>query len=146
MSTLLQLNTSLFSTSGQSSRLAEQFVARWRAAHPAGRVIVRDLARDPVPHLTAERFQAFLAKPDERTPAQQATIEQDRQWQSSATGSWDREALRRCVQLGGGSEEFFQDVFNELGAKFAREQKAIAAGNFHAASGSLFYLVSGRKR
>ena len=76
MNTLLQLNTSLFSTSGQSSRLAEQFVARWRAAHPAGRVIVRDLARNPVPHLTAERFQAFLAKPGERTPAQQAIVDE----------------------------------------------------------------------
>jgi FMN-dependent NADH-azoreductase len=76
MTTLLQLNTSLFSTSGQSSRLAEDFVARWRAAHPAGRVIVRDLARDPVPHLTAARFQAFLAKPGERTPAQQAIVDE----------------------------------------------------------------------
>jgi hypothetical protein len=29
MSTLLQLNTSLFSSDGQSSRLADQFVAAW---------------------------------------------------------------------------------------------------------------------
>jgi FMN-dependent NADH-azoreductase len=74
MSTLLQLNSSLFSAGGQSSRLADQFVAQWRAAHPDGDVIVRDLARDPVPHLTAERFQAFLATPEERTPAQQAIV------------------------------------------------------------------------
>jgi FMN-dependent NADH-azoreductase len=74
MSTLLQLNTSLFSGDGQSSRLAEQFVADWRAGHPHGEVIVRDLARDPVPHLTAERFQAFLAQPGERTPAQRAIV------------------------------------------------------------------------
>jgi FMN-dependent NADH-azoreductase len=74
MSTLLQLNTSLFSGDGQSSRLAEQFIAGWRASHPHGEVIVRDLARDPVPHLTAERFQAFLAQPGERTPAQQAIV------------------------------------------------------------------------
>jgi FMN-dependent NADH-azoreductase len=76
MSTLLQLNTSLFSTGGQSSRLADQFVADWRAANPAGRVIVRDLARDPVPHLSAERFQAFLAKPGERTPGQRAFVDE----------------------------------------------------------------------
>jgi FMN-dependent NADH-azoreductase len=38
-----------------------------RRAHNAGAtVVVRDLARDPVPHLTAERFQAFLTKPEER--------------------------------------------------------------------------------
>src|SRR5258708_7242755 len=72
MKTLLQINASLFSDGGQSSRLADAFVARWRAANPAGQVIVRDLARDPVPHLTAERFQAFLAKPEERSAEQHA--------------------------------------------------------------------------
>jgi FMN-dependent NADH-azoreductase len=76
MNTLLQLNSSLFSTDGQSSGLADQFVAQWRAAHPDGAVIVRDLARDPVPHLTGERFLAFLAKPGEHTPAQQAIVDE----------------------------------------------------------------------
>ena len=75
MSTLLQLNTSLFSTGGQSSRLADEFVAGWRASHPGSKVIVRDLAHDPVPHLSAERFQAFLAKPEERTPNQRAVAD-----------------------------------------------------------------------
>jgi FMN-dependent NADH-azoreductase len=56
MKTLLQLNSSLYSTDGQSSRLADQFVAAWRAANPRGEVIVRDLAGNPVPHLTAERL------------------------------------------------------------------------------------------
>jgi len=75
MSTLLQLNTSLFSTGGQSSKLADEFVAGWRASHPGSKVIVRDLAHDPVPHLSAERFQAFLAKPEERTPDQRAVVD-----------------------------------------------------------------------
>ena len=67
MKTLLQLNTSLFSDGGQSSRLAARFVADWRASNPGGAVIARDLARDPVPHLTAERFQSFLTPAGERT-------------------------------------------------------------------------------
>ena len=75
MSTLLQLNTSLFSTGGQSSKLADEFVARWLANHPGSHIVVRDLARDPVPHLSAERFQAFVAKPEERTPDQQAVVD-----------------------------------------------------------------------
>jgi FMN-dependent NADH-azoreductase len=75
MTTLLQLNTSLFSNEGQSSRLADEFVAEWRDAHPEGDVIVRDLATAPVPHLTAQRFQAFLAKPEDRTDAQRAEAE-----------------------------------------------------------------------
>lgn len=74
MPTLLQINASIFSTGGQSSRLAEQFVAGWQRKHPDNHVIVRDLASDPVPHLSAERFQAFLQKPDARTPAEQAVV------------------------------------------------------------------------
>ena len=74
MSTLLQLNTSLFSKGGQSTRLADEFVAAGRADNPKAKVIVRDLARDPVPHLTAERFGALIAKPDERSAEQQAVV------------------------------------------------------------------------
>jgi FMN-dependent NADH-azoreductase len=69
MTTLL-LKTSLFGDAGQSSQLATDF-----AAKRGGRLIVRDLAKDPVPHLTGERFQAFLAKPEARTPEQQAVVD-----------------------------------------------------------------------
>ena len=75
MKTLLQIQSSIFSGGGQSSRLAERFVAAWRASNPGGKVIVRDLATEPVPHLDAARFGAFLAKPGERTPAQQAVVD-----------------------------------------------------------------------
>jgi FMN-dependent NADH-azoreductase len=74
MKTLLQINTSLFSDHGQSSRLAASVVAQWQAANPGSPVVTRDLGREPVPHLTAERFQAFLAKPGERTPEQAAHV------------------------------------------------------------------------
>ncbi|MGH8502713.1 MAG: FMN-dependent NADH-azoreductase [Gammaproteobacteria bacterium] len=74
MKTLLQLNTSLFSSGGQSSRLADQFVAIWRDRNPEAKVITRDLAADPVPHLTAEGFQAFLATPAQRTGDQRAIV------------------------------------------------------------------------
>ena len=75
MSTLLQLNTSLFSSNGQSSQLADKFVAAWKAKNPDGRVVARDLAGAPVPHLDAPRFLAFLAKPEERTAEQQAVVD-----------------------------------------------------------------------
>jgi len=73
--TLLYISTSIFSAEGQSSRLAERFIAAWRASNPGGEVVERDLARDSVPHLDAERFGAFLAKPEARTSAQKAIIE-----------------------------------------------------------------------
>lgn len=74
MKTLLQLNSSLFSHQGESSRLADDFVATWRARNPAGRVIRRDLAAEPVPHLDGARFLSFLAKPEERSAEQEAAV------------------------------------------------------------------------
>jgi FMN-dependent NADH-azoreductase len=74
MNTLLQINASLAGANGQSSLLADRFVADWRVQHPEGRVVKRDLAADPVPHLTAQRFQAFLSKPDALTDEQRAEI------------------------------------------------------------------------
>ncbi|HEX9275624.1 MAG TPA: FMN-dependent NADH-azoreductase [Casimicrobiaceae bacterium] len=72
---LLQINASIFSKHGQSTRLADEFVAAWRASNPRAEVIVRDLAEDTVPHLDAERFGAFLAKPGERSLEQQAVVD-----------------------------------------------------------------------
>ena len=74
MTTLLQLTSSLSSTDGQSSRLAQEFVDAWRAANPGANVITRDLAHSPVPHLDAARFGAFLAKPESRTLEQRSVI------------------------------------------------------------------------
>lgn len=72
MNTLLQINTSLFSEEGHSSRLAHRLVQTWRSRYPEDRVIVRDLAKDPPPHLTAERVRAFATPPDARTGEQRA--------------------------------------------------------------------------
>jgi FMN-dependent NADH-azoreductase len=74
MSTLLLVQASLYGAQGQSSQLAERFVADWRKSNPGGRVIVRDLAEDPAPHLTAERFQAFSTAAENRTPQQQEAV------------------------------------------------------------------------
>ncbi|MGH8442708.1 MAG: FMN-dependent NADH-azoreductase [Nevskiaceae bacterium] len=75
MTTILKINSSIYSTDGQSSQLAGQFVDALREREPGARVIERDLAREPIPHLDAARFQAFLTKPEERTAGQQAVVE-----------------------------------------------------------------------
>ena len=75
MTTLLQINASIHNDSGQSSRLANQFVDTFRARYPDAKVVVRDVAAaEPVPHLTAERFGAFITKPEERNVAQHAVV------------------------------------------------------------------------
>jgi FMN-dependent NADH-azoreductase len=70
--TLLQVNASLYSNDGQTTKLADQFVAGWRRQNPGATTIVRDLAKEAVPHLTAERFQAFITPAAERSAEQRA--------------------------------------------------------------------------
>jgi FMN-dependent NADH-azoreductase len=75
MTTLLQINASINTGNGQSSQLANQFVAAFRKGHPDARIVVRDVAAaDPVPHLNAERFAAFITKPEERSAAEHNVV------------------------------------------------------------------------
>jgi FMN-dependent NADH-azoreductase len=74
MQALLQLNSSIFSAHGSSSKLADQFVADYRAENPDTSLVVRDLGREPVPHLTAERFQALHSAPEQRSSAQAEVV------------------------------------------------------------------------
>jgi FMN-dependent NADH-azoreductase len=75
MTTLLQINASLNNGNGQSSRLANQFVAAYRRRHPGAKIVERDVAAaEPVPHLNAERFGSFITKPEERSAAQRAVV------------------------------------------------------------------------
>lgn len=71
MKKVLQLNASIFSDEGQSSRLADEFVAAWhKRARGELSVTRRDFALAPIPHLTAERFSAALTPAENRSPAQ----------------------------------------------------------------------------
>jgi FMN-dependent NADH-azoreductase len=74
MNTLLKIQSSLYKDQGQSSILVNQFADRWLAQHPEGKIISRDLAANPVPHLDRERFQAFLTTANERTAAQKQAV------------------------------------------------------------------------
>ncbi|NIM43793.1 MAG: FMN-dependent NADH-azoreductase [Hydrogenophaga sp.] len=74
MKTLLLIRSSLLLGNSQSNRLADRYVAAWQAAHPEGRVVVRDLAQNPVPHLDLARVGAFSTPAEQRTPEQQALV------------------------------------------------------------------------
>ena len=49
-------------------------LAALRKEEPDAKLILRDLARDPVPHLDADRFGAFIARPEARTLQQDAFV------------------------------------------------------------------------
>ena len=75
MTTLLQINASLNNGKGQSSQLANQFVAAFQRNRPGTKLLKRDVAAaDQVPHLDGERFGAFITKPEERTVDQRAVV------------------------------------------------------------------------
>src|SRR5262245_16244114 len=75
MNTLLKITASFAGDTASSSRLADRYAADWLARHPGGRIITRDLAKTPVPHLDAERFGAFLSNPEQRSAEQQAVVD-----------------------------------------------------------------------
>jgi FMN-dependent NADH-azoreductase len=75
MTTLLQINASLHNGHGHSSQLANHFVAAFQNRYPETRIVKRDVAAgDPVPHLSAERFGAFITKSEDRTLEQHAVV------------------------------------------------------------------------
>lgn len=61
MKTLLRIDASAQTTRSHSRALADYYEARWRAHHPRGRVIARDLLREPPPHLDEETIGVFYA-------------------------------------------------------------------------------------
>lgn len=80
MNNILQINSSIYTEAGTgqgaSSQLATEFVAQLRVGNPGAKVVVRELARNPIPHLDEARFGAFLAKPEARTPGQREIVRQ----------------------------------------------------------------------
>jgi FMN-dependent NADH-azoreductase len=74
--TLLQINTSLSGELGASTQLGDALVQRWLRQNPGGRVIRRDLAAQPLPHLDGARFGAFSTPAAERSPQQQAVVDE----------------------------------------------------------------------
>lgn len=75
MKNVLRIQTSLFGANGQSSKLADRFIDDFRKEHGELRVVTRDLAAEPIPALTLERFQALIAKPEERSAEQQSVVD-----------------------------------------------------------------------
>jgi FMN-dependent NADH-azoreductase len=71
MATLLHIDSSVFPGEASSSRsVADAFRKAWEEQHPEGAVIYRDVAANPVPHITADAHTAGFAAPSERTPGQ----------------------------------------------------------------------------
>ncbi|MDH6629077.1 FMN-dependent NADH-azoreductase [Streptomyces sp. LBL] len=75
MATLLHIDSSAFPDEASSSRsVAAAFREAWEEQYPGGTVIYRDVAANPVPHITADAWSAGYVAPSERTPEQSAAF------------------------------------------------------------------------
>jgi len=75
MSTLLKITASISGPQSQSTQLADSFIESWLQRNSAGRVVTRDLAREAIPHLTAERFQALSGAARELSEEQRIALD-----------------------------------------------------------------------
>ena len=62
-----------------SRELTQAFIAQWKAAHPEDSVQVRDLARQPVPHLDATLLGGWMKPEADRSPAEAQALARSNQ-------------------------------------------------------------------
>ncbi|MFG2309017.1 FMN-dependent NADH-azoreductase [Streptomyces sp. NPDC048566] len=75
MATLLHIDSSVLPGAASASRtVTDAFRTAWQEQHPEGEVVYRDLAAEPVPHITAEAHTAGFAAPDAHSPEQAAAF------------------------------------------------------------------------
>ena len=54
--------------------MTRRFVSKWRAAHPGGEVLVRDLQETELPFVTAPWLQAYFTPPEQHSPAMKEAL------------------------------------------------------------------------
>lgn len=76
MKTVLSINSSILGDSSQSRQLSKHLLERIKKTNPGVKIVERDLANDPLPHLNGEQFSAFITPPEQRTDAQKTLASQ----------------------------------------------------------------------
>ncbi|MDH6128638.1 NAD(P)H-dependent oxidoreductase [Kitasatospora sp. GP82] len=74
MATLLHLDSSALPQGSASRDVTATFRKAWEEQHPEGKVVYRDLAAEPLPHLTAAGVSAPFTDPADRTEEQNAAL------------------------------------------------------------------------
>jgi len=75
MTTLLRLDTSLFSGHGVSTQLSEELVSKLREENAELKVIHRNFAEQAVPHLDGEWLQALMTPTEKRNESQHSKVD-----------------------------------------------------------------------
>jgi FMN-dependent NADH-azoreductase len=74
MATLLHVDSSARQSTSVSRQLSTSLVAHWQRHFPNGRVIVRDLAASPLPHVTEAQVGAYFTPAEQRTDEQKTAL------------------------------------------------------------------------
>jgi len=74
MGKLLFVTSSIFGADSKSRQLGQAFVDKWLAQHPDTSVIERDLAAEPLPHITGATMAAIFTPADKRSPEQAEAV------------------------------------------------------------------------
>jgi FMN-dependent NADH-azoreductase len=74
MANVLVIESSARQQGSISRQLTEQFIANWRAAHPADQIKVRDLAVDQVPHLDANLLGGWMTPAEQQSEPEQTAL------------------------------------------------------------------------
>ncbi|MYM40065.1 FMN-dependent NADH-azoreductase [Duganella qianjiadongensis] len=74
MASLLHIDSSVRQQGSLSRQLGGEFLAKWQAANPDGKIVTRDLAANPVPHLTEQMLGAYFTPAEQRNAEQAHTI------------------------------------------------------------------------
>jgi FMN-dependent NADH-azoreductase len=75
MSSILHINSSARNVGSVSRQLTAELLNKLKAARPADVVVERDLAANPVPHLSEQLIGAFFTPTEHRSPQQIQTLQ-----------------------------------------------------------------------
>ena len=108
MSRILVIESSARQQGSVSRQLTADFIAQWQAAHPQDEVTVRDLAKQPVPHLDETLLAGWMKPAEQQNDAEKAA--------AAARGkAWaPTTAPRRRRPSGGGDGDETRHAGSEL--------------------------------
>lgn len=74
MSRVLVIESSVRQEGSVSRQLTAEFVAKWRLAYPQDDIAIRDLAREPLPHLDADLLGGWMKPVEVQSAAEQVAL------------------------------------------------------------------------
>jgi len=89
--------------------------------------------------------KAHHSLPPYSSEGEVAASEARERWRAEGVGPYDREELRANVIAGGGSEAFFEAAWRDYLAEDRETSEACNEQRWHAAGGTLFYIIAGRR-